>query len=602
VTAYDDIWTLLGTEPTNDTLMIRRAYARKLKITNPEDDAAGFQRLREAFDRAMVLAGHLTHLQLHAQRAAQRAGPTPELPSPQAAQAQAPNPAPGQAQPASSAAAQPNAPQPNAPQETALQRLQSTFQALDAQITHPGDNAEGRLRALFAECLGSAALENVQVHLQFERTLANWLLARRPASDILFAEAAMRLGWQRRENSVEVPADIAAVLHHLRDLQFWAKEQESGGPRGRARKALQRKPRPLSIWFQMAAFDLGKQVRMLLGEIHSEHAGLVSRLDADAVSWWRRYFSKPRLSLQWLRPLSLLVPIFVCVGFAVGLDHDAVGKSVAASAAIVAALIAAILVLKLYVVDWPKHWYLAKYKAQVPARLRLGWFPAALAALALSAVLPDSPWTMAGMILVAAICSVWTFVVTNDASLRSQKFGHILGYWLIMNFPLLFAWCLLASNVSHGPTAPMWPAFLGLLAVERIGRATLLAEFNYGIPAFARTCLPYALAAAAVSAAALSIVLPPTAPWVSLDVAILSIVVIIARTPALILSGAQSKVRYYVLWLPALVILEAGNRRDLGGSTFLASHFREVISVWLMAGVVVGMAMTGYNQYRFRAV
>jgi hypothetical protein len=593
VTGSEDIWDVLGTERTSDMLLIRRAYARKLKLTNPEDDAAGFERLRAAFDRAIALAGQTVQLQLYAQRAAQRAEPPPEPASPEPLHAQAqPQPA-TQAQPAAAAGAPHNA----AP-ETTLQRLQSTFQALDTAIMNPNDRDEGRLQALFAECLGSAALENVQVQLQFERTVANWLLARRPASDILFAEAAARLGWKRRENSVDLPPDIAAVLHHLRDLQFWAKEQESGGLRARARKALQRKPRPLSLRLQMAVFDLGKHVRIFLGEIQAEHGGLASRLDADAISWWRRYFSKPRLSLQWLRPFSTLVPIFLFMGFLIGLDHDAVAKDVAAFAAIAVALIAAILLFKLYAVDWPKHWYLEKYKAQVPPRLRLGWFPAALAALALSAALPSSPWSVAGAVLVGGICSVWTFVVTNDASLGSQRLRHILGYWLIMNFPLLFAWCLLAANDAHGPTAPMWPALFGLLAVERIGRATLLAEYNYGIPVFARKCLPYAIAAAAMLAVVLAILLPATAPWAAVNVALFSIVVVIARIPGLLLSGAQSKARYYVLWLPALVILEAGNKRDLGGSTFLASHSVQVISVWLMAGVAFGMAMVGYNQYR----
>jgi hypothetical protein len=566
VTGSEDIWDVLGIERTSDILMIRRAYARMLKVTNPEDDAAGFERLRAAFDRATALAGHWVQLQLHAQRAAQ---PAADAPTP-----------------------------PSAPPETTLQRLQSTFQALDAAIVKPGDRDADRLHSLFAECLGSAALENVQVQLQFERTVANWLLARRPASDILFDEAAARLGWKRRENSVDLPADIAAVMHHLRDLQFWAKEQDSAGLRARARKALQRKPRPLSLWLQMTVFDLGRHVRILLGEIQAEHAGLTSRLDTDAISWWRRYFSRPRLAIQSLRPLSVAVPIFVWVGFALGLRHDAVGKYVAASAAIAVALIAAILLFRLYVFDWPKHLYLERYKGQIPPRLRLGWFPAALAALALSAVLPSSAWSVAGAALVGAFCSVWTFVVTSDASLGSQRLRHILGYWLIMNFPLLLAWCLLATSDSHGPTAPMWPAFLGLLMVERIGRATLLAEYNYGIPASTRRCLPYAIAAAAMLAVVLTMLLPGTAPWVAVDVAILSIVVVTARIPALLLSGAQSKARYYVLWLPALVILETGNRRDLGGSTFLASHFVQVIAVWLMAGVIFGMAMVGYNQYR----
>ncbi|MEO3944227.1 tetratricopeptide repeat protein [Gorillibacterium sp. CAU 1737] len=50
------IWTILGLDPTEDTSLIRRAYASKLKIHHPEDDPESYQRLREAFDEAMRLA------------------------------------------------------------------------------------------------------------------------------------------------------------------------------------------------------------------------------------------------------------------------------------------------------------------------------------------------------------------------------------------------------------------------------------------------------------------------------------------------------------------------------------------------------------------
>lgn len=46
-------WTVLGLKPGADRAEIRRAYARLLKTTNPEDDPEGFMRLREAHDAAL---------------------------------------------------------------------------------------------------------------------------------------------------------------------------------------------------------------------------------------------------------------------------------------------------------------------------------------------------------------------------------------------------------------------------------------------------------------------------------------------------------------------------------------------------------------------
>jgi hypothetical protein len=63
----------------------------------------------------------------------------------------------------------------------------------------------------------------------------------------------------------------------------------------------------------------------------------------------------------------------------------------------------------------------------------------------------------------------------------------------------------------------------------------------------------------------------------------------------------QSKIRYYALWLPAFVILETGTKGQLLASN-VAVHMVQVIAVWLMAGVLLGMAMVGYNQAKSRAV
>ena len=49
---WDNGWALLGLEPTSDLAAIKKAYALKLKVTRPDDDAAAYQALREAYGRA----------------------------------------------------------------------------------------------------------------------------------------------------------------------------------------------------------------------------------------------------------------------------------------------------------------------------------------------------------------------------------------------------------------------------------------------------------------------------------------------------------------------------------------------------------------------
>ncbi|WP_374336303.1 hypothetical protein [Leeia sp.] len=49
-------WDILGIEATSDIRLIKRAYAKLLKVNRPEDDAEAFQRLRDAHEEALERA------------------------------------------------------------------------------------------------------------------------------------------------------------------------------------------------------------------------------------------------------------------------------------------------------------------------------------------------------------------------------------------------------------------------------------------------------------------------------------------------------------------------------------------------------------------
>lgn len=51
-----DPWVLLGIEPSDDTRAIKRAYAKKLKQTRPDEKPQEFQQLHSAYKRALTIA------------------------------------------------------------------------------------------------------------------------------------------------------------------------------------------------------------------------------------------------------------------------------------------------------------------------------------------------------------------------------------------------------------------------------------------------------------------------------------------------------------------------------------------------------------------
>ncbi|MBE8718590.1 J domain-containing protein [Cellvibrio polysaccharolyticus] len=51
----NNLWGLLGIEPTNDVRAIKKAYAIQLKSTRPDEDTNAFQMLHQAYKKALAL-------------------------------------------------------------------------------------------------------------------------------------------------------------------------------------------------------------------------------------------------------------------------------------------------------------------------------------------------------------------------------------------------------------------------------------------------------------------------------------------------------------------------------------------------------------------
>lgn len=71
------LWDILGTEPTGDERALKRAYAKRLKLTRPEDDPAAFQELRDAYEYALRNAAAIAE---YVQQQAEAQAPDAEVP------------------------------------------------------------------------------------------------------------------------------------------------------------------------------------------------------------------------------------------------------------------------------------------------------------------------------------------------------------------------------------------------------------------------------------------------------------------------------------------------------------------------------------------
>jgi hypothetical protein len=564
-------WAILGIEPTQDVLLIRRAYAAMLKRMSPDEDPVGFANLRQAYEQALM----------HARMTgAGVAGPA-AVRSP----ASVADPAP--ITPSASVAAQDTAPPANPPAQatpappTDLDQLRDAFVSLQQTAVAPGTPNRDALRALLDTCLHSPALENLSIQLEFEPALIRFFAQTLPRTQFLLETVIEHWKWRDRPRTAG-SGGVAVLVAHADNLRRLDNLHASTP---RVYHALTRPPRPWLLWAQMVLFGLESEVREALGEFRNLSPGI---FDPQAQEWWSRFFSRPHIQPGMIRGGGALTLAGVLFGGLAGADNNRFLAGAAAGG--LAGALAGLVVTGLWLglVDWPRF-RLSATRRGASLWLRLGWAPAGLGACLVSALLPDMPAVAYGALAIAIALVTWANLMAPAVRILSTNslLGRIVAT-VVVNVPLGVWWVLLSMAHLTRPTTTMTVVLVATMLAFAIGQQQLWIEFQNGLTANARQRARAALAAIAAGFLALLLFTRGGSDDNHFLLMCMVIVVIAHRTPALNLNVQQLKIRHYLTFVPAVLL---ASREDL-------SSVLRIGGILLMTGVAVSMGACLYNDWK----
>jgi hypothetical protein len=388
LSAFQNIWDILGIAPTNDAQELRRAYMRKLKVTNPEDDAEAFKRLRQAYEFALNIGRFAVELK------------TEEATAPPAVDE-------------SVVATAQDAP----PVESAAMALDSALASLACELQRQPDVDESKAISLLNEILRAENLERLDLLQSLDDRLAELLASASPRSDFLMAAASERLEWRQREQDASLSGHARRVLLRLRTIAFLEHLKNGNGDEALAWARLKAPPNPTARWLRAYVFAHSTWPEVsLIKHLEHEYPEAIRELNADNVAWWKRFESRPRLTGL---SVGLCAALCVIVGLVVeARDGDSLRALLYTAIGCCGAGL-----LRIYAIEWPIILVAREWPWQRPTRLTYGWIAELPVLLAIGVLVRGTPW-LGWVIAGAAVLTAWWATIAAGPVKPVFQGGH----------------------------------------------------------------------------------------------------------------------------------------------------------------------------------
>ncbi len=398
---------MLGIPRGSDRAEIRRAYARALKITNPEDDPQGFMALREAYETALNWVDYDDY-DYHEDE-------TDDAPVPVEVDAvQRPIWAEPAAEPVLAD------PDPFAEIRTVEQGdLRRLTAALEGGLRGPWHGDAAALSAQIDAILGAPALIEIETRDSIEYWLSNLLADTVPRSDAILMQAVAAFGWEQEGNRPPAVWQILNRIDEWRIIEALGRSDHNLAAGWRALTAGGK-----ADWQRrVAALRPGAagQVRQLFDLADYQAPGIAHSFEPQAAVWWRAHLDKPRFGFVDLA--AILLGALAAAIFA-AFSSTRAWQMGGAAAALFAGV--AFAVLRLRVIA---PWRLRREEAGIaPGWASQGWLALWLGAALLVIWTPAGPWMAGVVVTLCLISGLWMAVVVGHEPRIGSAIGGIISF------------------------------------------------------------------------------------------------------------------------------------------------------------------------------